>query len=161
MVPGGHVRMGSTGVRAPVWTTSGMRYWKRLIIIPGGTDCYYCINNMTCLIHVFYCLVVHVPVPDHFASSCYLYMLLPYLFHAIHFVASYSCTCLSVTLPGTCYSFCGGILRMFCIASILFSYAHLHVHIAYAHLYGHCYHVTTRRQYLWYQPDTPKDMTRW
>ena len=182
MVPVCHVRMGSTGVRASVWTASGMGHWKRLIKIAGGTDCYYCINNMTCLIHVFYYLVVHVPVPDHFA----VIMLPVYV----------------VTLPVSCYTFCGGILLMYmyicyfawymllflwwhtthvlhCIYSVFWipcrhhycicttqycgyiAYAHLHVHIAYAHLYGHCYHVTTRRQYLWYQPDTPKDMTRW
>ena len=45
--------MGSTGVRAPVWTVSGMGYWKRLIKIPGSTDCYYYINHMTCSIHVY------------------------------------------------------------------------------------------------------------
>jgi len=26
-----HIRMGSSGVRALVWTASGMRHWKRLI----------------------------------------------------------------------------------------------------------------------------------
>jgi len=56
--------MGSSGVRAPVWTASGMRYWKRLIKIPSGTECYYCINNMTCLIHVYYCSVVLITVSD-------------------------------------------------------------------------------------------------
>ena len=47
---------------------------------------------MTCLIHVFYCLVVHVPVPDHFAV-----IMLP----------------VYVTLPVSCYTFCGGILLMY------------------------------------------------
>ena len=80
-----------------------MGHWKRLIEIPGGTDCYYWINNMTCPIHVFYCLVVHVPVPDHLAAI----MLRVYF----------------VTLPGTCYTFCGGILLMYmytlhCIHSV-------------------------------------------
>ena len=101
MVPVGHVRMGSTGVRAPVWTASGMGHWKRVIVIPGGTDCYYCINNMTCLIHVNYCFVVLATVPDHLSSI----MLLVY----------------GVTIPGTCYIFCGGILLMYmlhCIYSV-------------------------------------------
>ena len=40
-----------------------MGHWKRLIKISGGTDCYYCINNMTCLIHVSYCVVVIVTIP--------------------------------------------------------------------------------------------------
>ena len=83
-----------------------MGHWKRLIIIPGGTDCYYCINNMTCLIHVFYCLVVHVPVPDHFA----VIMLPVYV----------------VTLPVSCYTYCGGILSCYmytlhCIYCLLYS----------------------------------------
>ena len=123
-----------------------MGHWKRLIKKPGGTDCYYCINIMTCLIHVFYCLVVHVPVPDHFA----VIMLPVYV----------------VTLPVSCYTFCGGILLMYmynlhCIYSVscipcrhhycicttqycgYIAYAHLHIHIAYAHLHVHFYHVTT------------------
>ena len=107
MVPVCHVRMGSTGVRAPVWTASGMGHWKRLIIIPGGTDSYYWLKNMTCLIHVYYCLVVLVTVPDHLSAI---------MLH-VYFV----------TLPGTCYTFCGGILLMcmytciLCITYILFS----------------------------------------
>ena len=164
MVPVGHVRMGSIGVRAPVWTASGMGHWKRLIKIPGGTDCYYCINNMTCLIHVSYCLVVHVPVPDHFV----VIMLPVYV----------------VTLPVTCYTFCGGILLTYmynlpCIYSVsciscrhhycicttqycgYITYAHLHVHIAYAHLHVHFYHATPRSHYLWYKLDTTIHLTWW
>ena len=104
MVPVGHVRMGSTGVRAPVWTASGMGHWKRLIIIPGGTDCYYCINNMTCLIHVYYCLVVLVTVPAH-----------------VFAIMRHVCI---VTLPVLCYTFWGGILLMsmytlHCLYSVL------------------------------------------
>ena len=68
MVPVYHVRMSSTGVRAAVWTASGMGHWKRLIKIPGGTDCDFLINNMTCLIHVCYCLDVLVTVPDHLSA---------------------------------------------------------------------------------------------
>ena len=68
MVPVCHVRMSSTGVRAPVWTASGMGHWKRLIKMPGGTDCDYCINNMTCLIYAYYCLVVLVTVPDQLST---------------------------------------------------------------------------------------------
>ena len=77
-----------------------MGHWKRLIKIPGGTDCYYCITFMTYLIHVYYCLVVLVTVPDHlFAIMLHEYV---------------------VPLPGTCYTFCGGILCILCIASIMF-----------------------------------------
>ena len=49
-----HVWMGLAEVQAPVWTAGGMGHWKRLIKIPGGTNGYYCINIMICLIHVYY-----------------------------------------------------------------------------------------------------------
>ena len=116
-----------------------MGHWKRLIKIPGGTDCYYWITNMTylrhvcycnmiCLIHVFYCLVVLVAVPDH-----------------------------PVTLPSTCYTFCSGIILMYmytlhCIYSVSCIPCRHHycicttlyyVYIAYVHLHVHFYHVTT------------------
>ena len=101
-----HMRMGSSGVRAPVWTGSGMGHWKRLIKIVGGTDCYYCINNMTCL----YC------------CTCYC----SWAFSRYHV------TCIFVTLPGTCYSFCGGILYMFCIVAILLSIYLIDINSVYA-----------------------------
>jgi len=63
MVPVCHVQMGLTGVRAPVWTANGMRHWKRLIKISGDTDCYYCINNMPCSLHMYYCSVIHCYIP--------------------------------------------------------------------------------------------------
>ena len=74
---------------APVWTASGMGHWKRLIEIAGGTDCYYWINNMTCLwinnmtcpIYVFYCLVVLVTVPDHLAAISILCYFTWYILH--------------------------------------------------------------------------------
>ena len=116
MVPVCHVRMSSTGVRAPVWTASGMGHWKRLTKIPGGTDCDYCINNMTCLIHVYYCLDALVTVHDHL-SAIMLHV------HVVTFPISY-------------YTFCDGILFMymytlhckysaFCVLCIL--------HVVYAH----------------------------
>jgi len=43
---------------------SGMEHWKRLIKISCVTDYYYCINNITCLIHVYYYSVVPVIIPD-------------------------------------------------------------------------------------------------
>jgi len=39
--------------------------------------------------------------------SCYLYTC---------YFTRYHVTCILVTLPGTCYTVCSGILRMFCIA---------------------------------------------
>jgi len=83
-----------------------MGHWKRLIKIPGDTDCYYCINNMTCLIHVYYCLVVLVTVRDKLSA-----ILLPVYF---------------VTLPGTCYTFCGGILLMYMYTSALHIFCFLY-----------------------------------
>ena len=97
MVPLCHVQMGSARVRALVWTISGMRHWKRLIEIPGGTDCYYCINNMTCLLHVYYCFVVLVPLPDTLSTI---------MLHVY-----------TVTLPSTCYTFCYSTLL--CISCIV------------------------------------------
>ena len=84
-------RMGSTGVRAPVWTASGMGHWKRVIKIAGGTDCYYCINDMTCLVHICYLVIVHATLSD----ILLLVYLLLYLAHVILSVVAYdSCTCL-------------------------------------------------------------------
>ena len=70
-----------------------MGHWKRLIKIPGGTDCYYCINNMTCLIHVYFCVVVLVTFPDMFST-----IMLPVDF---------------ATLPNACYTSCGDTLFMY------------------------------------------------
>ena len=41
-----------------------MGHWRRLIKIPGGTDCYYCINHMRCSTHVYYCPFILVTIPD-------------------------------------------------------------------------------------------------
>ena len=88
-----HVRMGSTRMRAPKWAASGMGHWKRLIKISDGTDCYYCINNMTCSIYVYFYSVVHVTISNilfSIMSSVYL-----------------------VTLTDTCYTSCGDTLFMY------------------------------------------------
>ena len=66
----------------------------------------------TCILIV----VVLVPIPDHLSA-----IMLPVLF---------------VTLPGTCYTFCGGILFIYicilCIAYILFSVYLADITIVYA-----------------------------
>ena len=125
-----------------------MGHWKRLIKIPGGTDCYYCINDMTCLIHVSYL----VTVPDQLSAI---------MLH-VYFV----------TLPGTCYTFCGGILLMYmytlhCIYSVFCIPCRHHYcicttpyygYIAYAHLHVHFYHVTTIQHYI--KRETTVDITR-
>ena len=133
MVPVGHVRMGSTGVRAPVWTASGMGHWKRLIKIPGGTDCYYCIDIMTYLIHVYSCLVVLVTVPDHLAAI----ILHVFTWYRLHFLWWH-----------TTHVYVYSLLHIFCFLYTLKT-ALLSIHntyygyIAYAHLHVHFYHVTT------------------
>ena len=70
-----------------------MGHWKRLITIPCGTDCYYCINNMTCLIHVSYYVVVLITVPVMLST-----IMLPVDF---------------ATLPDTYYTSCGDTLFMY------------------------------------------------
>jgi len=40
---------------APVWTTTGMRHWKRLIKISGDIDCYYCI---IILLHILSIMII-------------------------------------------------------------------------------------------------------
>ena len=123
MAPVCHIRMGSTGVRAPVWTFSGMGHWKRLIKIPGGTDCYYCINNMTCLIHIYYRLVVLIPIPDNLSTIM------------LHVWPVYF-----IPLPDTCYTFCGSILLMYTY-TLHFMYFLCHIYIIHAHtILGHSWH---------------------
>ena len=126
-----------------------MGHWKRLIKIPGGTDCYYCIKIMTYLIHVSSCLVVLVIVSNNLSAI---------MLH-VYFV----------TLLGTCYTFCGGILLMYmyplhCIYSVFCIPCRHHFdlcttpyygYIAHAHLHVHFYHVI-----IVLKLDTTVDMTR-
>ena len=62
-----------------------MGHWKRLIKISGDTNCYYCINNITYSIHVYYCPFILVTLSTILFASCHMYNL--------HFLYShYSCT---------------------------------------------------------------------
>ena len=93
-----------------------MRYWKRLIKIPDGTDCYYCISNITCPIHVYYCsiLLVMLPIylvtlPDTRYTSCgdtlFMYT---YTLHSIYSVSCIPCKhcyCI-ITISQYSYSAC-------------------------------------------------------
>ena len=118
-------------------TASGMGHWKRLIIIPGGTDCYYCINNITCLIHVFYCLVVHVPVSDHFAVIMLPVYVVTLPVHAMHsVVASYSCTCIICIAYILSPVFRANIITVYAQHSIIVM---LHMHTACSFLSHHHY----------------------
>ena len=91
VVPVCHVQMGSSGVRALIWTASGMGHWKRLIKISSGTDCYYCINNMTWFMDVYY----------YFVYTCYTFWYLIY-----HHVTCIMSTDTYILLCGyTCYIF--------------------------------------------------------
>ena len=103
------------------------------IKIPGGTDCYYCINNMTFLIHVYYCLDVLLLFLIIYPLSCYMYALLLYLFHAIPSeVAYYSCTCI------LCIAYI-----LFCIVYLLTMHNTVGWLYCICHLHVHFYHVTT------------------
>ena len=93
MVPVCHVRMGLSGVRAPVWTASGMGYWRRLIKIPGSTDCYYCIIHMICSTYVYYCPFLFVTIPDMLSTiMSHVYLLHFLIFVTLHVVTHYSWT---------------------------------------------------------------------
>jgi len=92
-------RMGSARVGAPVWTVSGMGHWKRLIKIPGDTDCYYRINNMTCSIYVYYYPFILVILPD-ILPTCILWtscgdtlLMYPYTLYSIYFLLTH-CFCI-------------------------------------------------------------------
>ena len=74
--------------------------WKRVIKIAGGTDCYYCINDMT----------LTWPARYMFRCTCYC---------SWSFIR-YRVTYILVTVSVSCYTFCEGILRMFHSTSILF-----------------------------------------
>jgi len=134
-----------------------MGHWKRLIKIPSATVCYYCIKNMTCRVHVFYCLFVHVPVPDHFAAimlpvyvvlTCFMLYIL--WWHLTH-VHVYSALLLSAYI-------------LFCMDYLLLKHntvgwlcciLHLHIHLHHYHV--HVHHVITRQHYLLYKLDTTHD----
>ena len=134
-----HVRMGSTGVRA---------------LVLGGTDCYYCINHMTCSTSVYYCPFIFVTIPD----MLFTIMSLVYL----------------VTLSDIRYTPCGTMWFMYmyplhckhsaiCIPCILYfvytqhsSMSILHA----AHLHGQFYHsplynifIISNWRLLWTWPD--------
>ena len=130
MVPIYHIRMGSAGVWAPVWTVSGMRHWKRLIKIPSDTDCYYYINNMPCPIHVSYCLVALVTIPD----------ILSTIMSHVYFV----------TLPDTCYTSGSDTLLMYIytLHSIHFLF-----HIFFVHTLFLYAHDTITRLFLFVGPE--------
>ena len=83
---------GLARVRAPVWTASGIGHWKRLIKIPDDTYCYYCINNMTCSIHIYYYPFILV------SFSGILFTVMSHVNR--------------VTLPDTCYTSSGDTLFM-------------------------------------------------
>ena len=104
-------------------TVSGMGHWKRMIKISGGTDCYYCINDMTCLIHVCYL----VTVPDNLSDIILPVYLLLYLVHVTLSMSRNSALHISSSICIPC-SLC---------STPYYSY------IAYAHMHVHCYHITT------------------
>ena len=92
-------------------TASGMGHWKRLIKIPGGTDCYYCLNHLTCSTHGYYSPFLFVTLPDMLST----------LMSHVYLVA----------LLDICYTPCGDTLFMYmynlhCIYSALCIRCRLH-----------------------------------
>ena len=126
-----------------------MGHWKRLIKILGGTDCYYCINNMTCLIHVYYCVVVLVTIPDILST-----IMLPVDF---------------ATLPDTGYTSCGDILFMYtytlhcmllvpvCPIDTIPVYSYRYRMVAY---FIYMFTCITSTMFIIYKYETTVDMTR-
>ena len=116
-------RMGSTGVRALVWTASGMGHWKRLIKIPSDTACYYCINNMTYLIHVYYCVVVLVTVPVGLSTIMF----------PVDFATCYY-SCYFIHYHGTC-RLC--YITWYLLHFMWWHTLHVHIYLA-LHAFGSC-----------------------
>ena len=76
---------------------------KKLIKISDDNDCYYCINNTTYPIYVYYRSVKLVTIPNIYPLSYNLYTLLHFLILVtLHVLTHYSC------------------IRIFCIPCILF-----------------------------------------
>ena len=113
------VQIGSTRARAPVWTASGMGHWKRLIRIPGGTDCYYCLNDMTCLIHVCYL----VTGPENWSAiMLHVYLLLCLVHVTLSVVAYYACStlhlfCFLYSLQTSLLYMHNTVLWLYCICT--------------------------------------------
>ena len=111
-----------------------MGHWKRLIKIPGDTDCYYCINDMTCLIHVCYL----VTVPDHL-SAIMLHVYCVYTaLHIFYFLCLHILLMYKYTLHYIYSVFCIPCRHHYCLCTTLY-----YGYIAYAHLQVHFHHITT------------------
>ena len=60
--------------------------------IPCGTDCYYCINNMTCLIHIYIIISLYLLLfLKRYPRSCYIYTLLHCLVHFTFSIIAHYC----------------------------------------------------------------------
>ena len=109
-----------------------MGHWKRLIKIPGGTDCYYCMNNMTCPIHVSYWLVALVISPDHLSLIMLPVYFVPFLIHVtLSVVAHYpyaSIFCITYTLLYVCLA---NIITVYAQPSSMVLLHAIHLHVPY------------------------------
>ena len=99
-----------------------MGHWKRLIKIPGGTNCYYCINHLRCSTHGYYCPFLFVTLPD----------MLSILMSPVYLIA----------LLDICYTPCDDTLFMYmytlhCIYSALCIRCRLHYCICTTQKYGY------------------------
>jgi len=119
-------------------------HWRRLIKIPGGADCYYCINHMTCrhmhIIVLLYLLLFLIFYPQ----SCHLYTLLHFLIFTLHVVIHYSWTHILCIAYILFYVYLADIITVYAQRSsmVILHTAHLHVHF---------YHVTTIQYCLLYK----------
>ena len=124
----------------------GMGHWKRLIKIPSGADCYYCINHMTYSTHVS----IIVPLSlllflICYPHSCHLYTLLHFLiFVILHVVTHYSWIYILRIAYMLLYVYFAYIITVYAQHSsmVMLHTAQMHVHF---------YHVTTIQYYLLYK----------
>ena len=106
-----------------------MGHWKRLIKISGGTDYYYCIKNMTCLIHACYCSVVLViifDIPSIIMSQVYLVTLPDTCY--IYVVTPYSCTCI-LCIPCILFHVSLQILLLYNHNTVVWLFCILHIYM--------------------------------
>ena len=116
-----------------------------MIKILGGTDCYYCINHLTCSTHGYYCPFLFVTLPDMLSTLMSPYTLLHFLiFVTRHVVTHYSCICIL---------FIAYILLYVYVADFITVYAQYNnmVMLHTAHLHVHFYHVITIQKYFLYK----------
>ena len=122
-----------------------MGHWRRLIKIPGGTDCYYCINHMTYSTHVSYCPFIFVPIPDMLSTIMSPYTLLHSLiFVTLHVLTHYLCRCILRIAYILLYVYVADFITVCAQHSsnmVMLHTTHLHIHF---------HHIINIQQYFLY-----------